>query len=476
MVPVLASPLREALKQKGIGPKGSKHLAPELLREVLPLLGNPQTNRATAAAFWTACLLLDNSAEEQALLHPLLSQPQTTLLPELQALMNPRLMPGDAGDFLGIIHQVIHHQDLSYAKAHQAMNYFWHDQIPDWIKGAFLQAERVKRESLEENLAFLESMWDQARRVEVNLPCLMELADSHDGTDRSYHLGVFVAPVLAAMGIPTLLNGSERQGPKYGITNAQLLKQAGVSSEFSLESIQAKLMHPQVGWGYVDKKVFFPKLESLFQLREDILKRPFLATFEKGMNPVLNRSGNILITGYVHAGYKEDLVRLLSFHNRNHLVVNMRTIEGSTNCWLKKPTPYVGYVRQPKFQDSERTPSPPLAALNLPLTDLCQLQGQAVFEGELIPEQFGLHRQDQGLVKEITVEEMTREGISALQGKEGLTQDSLLFHAAAFAWLGQRISDPVTAVEQARQAIRSGKAWAHWQAYGNTPSIINLRY
>ena len=103
--------LRDAVKQKGIGPKGSKKLPPEMLRQVLPLLSNPETNPVTAVALWTACLLLDNSEEEIKLLTPVLENPQKFLSPELQALTLEN-GSGDHNhqfpqDFLALLHKKI---------------------------------------------------------------------------------------------------------------------------------------------------------------------------------------------------------------------------------------------------------------------------------------------------------------------------------------------------------------------------------
>ena len=102
------------------------------------------------------------------------------------------------------------------------------------MKAAFLQAERVKRESFEENFVFLHSLWSRGQRLEVDLPALVDLCDSYDGTNRSYHLTPFVAALLGASGVPTVLHGIESLGPKYGITTAQILHLAGKSTTLSL--------------------------------------------------------------------------------------------------------------------------------------------------------------------------------------------------------------------------------------------------
>ena len=467
--------LREALRRKGIGPKGSKKLPKAMLQQVLPMLSEADTNRTTAAAFWTACLLLDNSEEEEQYIAPVKQQPDRFLLPELQALTSDGLRRQYSVEFLSIIRKLIERRDLSIAEAQNAMEYFWNDSIPEWMKGAFLQAERIKRESFEENFVFLHSLWGQGQHMEVDLPSLVDLCDSYDGTNRSYHLTPFVAALLGALGVPTILHGIESLGPKYGITSAQILRHAGKSTTNSLLQAKANLLNPDIHWCYIDQSVSFSELFDMRQLRHDMVKRPFLATFDKLLQPIHNRRGNIVITGYVHAHYRSELIKLLSLHNQSQMAFNLRTIEGSTNCWGKKPTPYIGYHRGTDngnlggFPPDRSTNNvhgmqlPPLTNPDLPVAEFLSAQGNHLVEGELLPEDFGIHHEDHRLIKGITASQTTQAGLSALQGQHGLIYDLLVYQAAAFLWLSRIVTDKREAAEQAQGALQSKKAWRHWQ-------------
>ncbi len=452
--------LREALRRKGIGPKGSKKLPPDMLREVLPLLAQPETNRTTAAAFWTACLLLDNSEEEEALLAPVRNAPEFHLLPELQALMFPEKEAAHTG-FLRLVHKLIQRHDLSTTEAESAMTFFWEPSVPEWIKGAFLQGARIKRETPTEDAVFLDSLWNKATHISVDMPYLIDLCDSYDGTNRSYHLTPFVAAVLAAMGIPTILHGVESVGPKYGITSSQLLHHAGKANTLPLAQATTNLLNPKIGWCYLDQSQVFPELFALRQLRHDMVKRPFLATFDKLLQPIHNRTGNIVITGYVHAHYREEVVRVLSWHHQNRMVFNLRTIEGSTNCWGKKSTPFVGYrntaTTPPLGMDRSERP-----AWETPLSDFLQQDGKALVEGELVPEHFGISGEDHQIDKGIQADHIAHAALSALQGETGLVQELLIYHAAAFAWLADIFPHESEAGRIARNVVESGKAWEHW--------------
>ena len=135
------------------------------------------------------------------------------------------------------------------------------------------------------------------------------------------------------------------------------------------------------------------------QLRHDMVKRPFLATFDKLLQPIHNRRGNIVITGYVHPHYRSEIIKLLSLRNQSQMAFNLRTIEGSTNCWGKKPTPYIGYRRGTNHSVLGAMQFPCATDPELPVAEYLNAQGNHLAEGELVPEDFGIHRADHCLIK-----------------------------------------------------------------------------
>lgn len=453
--------LREALKHKGIGPKGSKQLSPDELRPVLPLLREQSVNLTTAACFWTACFLLDNSAEEEALLAPLKEAPATSLRPELQALLQPGLAQEPGVQLVEFINQLIHRQHLNREQAEAAMTWFWHPEVPSWIKATFLQAERINRESFTENLVFLDSLWKRCNRVQVNLPILIDLADSYDGSNRSYHLAPFVAATLAAMGIPTLVHGAWEMPPKYGITNAQVLSQCDFNTVPTPRQVAKALCDPRVGWGYLDQEQAFPELHALKQLRHDMVKRPFLATFEKLLQPIQNSRGNVLFTGYVHAHYKLELVTLMAVYNQCRAFFNLRSIEGSTNCWGKKPTAVIGYSNA--TNSNLGFDGHTYEVLDDP-TKLIQNQGRQLLDQELNPADYGFHNAEHSIDKEISAQQIAQAGMQALSGKRGLVWDLIAYHAAMFYHLAGVCQTAEQAAAKAVEALQSGQAHHHFEA------------
>ena len=267
------------------------------------------------------------------------------------------------------------------------------------------------------------------------------------------------------MGIPTVIHGTDQLAPKYGITNSQILQLGKKNTLYSLKELQHKVENPHIGWAYVDQSIFFPELHRLHSMRHDMVKRPFLATFEKLLQPLQAKNGNILIAGYVHSHYKEEVAKLLASHHQTKMMFNLRTIEGSSNCWIKKSTPYFGF-RTTKQIDFSSPRTLPLTDSWTPdlMTPFFREEGFEFEEGEIDPKEFDLFREDQKINKEISAQDIYDEGLLALEGKQGLIQDLLIYHASMFAWLARCLSKE-EAVAKATHALHTKKALQHWKAF-----------
>ncbi|MGK0290194.1 MAG: hypothetical protein ACI86H_001649, partial [bacterium] len=223
MLEVAEEALRQALKKKGVGSIGNKRVPIKLMEAALPTLTNPEVNLNTKAVFWTACLLLDSSSEdEKILLQQTLENKQLIPL-ELQSLLDPTLWNQKGQELLELVYKVIQKQNLTQEEVKSAADQFWKESTPNWLKGAFLQAMRLKRETLVENFTLFESMFQKVQRAKVDVPVLFDICDSYDGTNRSYHLAPYYAATLASLGYSAIIHGVESLAPKYGITNHQLM-------------------------------------------------------------------------------------------------------------------------------------------------------------------------------------------------------------------------------------------------------------
>lgn len=214
-------------------------------------------------------------------------------------------------------------------------------------QGAFLLAARLKRETTDENLGFLDALIASARVVSAKSPDVVSLADPYNGFTRTPHFAAPTAAVLAACGVPTYLHGGADVPPKHGLTARQVFQARGqdVGIGAGLKSVEAAASKlDEVGVAYVDVEDFCPALAALNEVRRDIAKRPCLALLEKLVTPLRGAEHTHVVTGWVHQGYQDELVALL----RDRGVTSATLVkgrEGHVDPAVHKDTLVVGYNR-----------------------------------------------------------------------------------------------------------------------------------
>jgi anthranilate phosphoribosyltransferase len=420
--------MAELLKKKGIGPQGSKSLKPEEADEVLSLFWAEDVSLTTKATMLTALLILDANDDEKIMIEKIKKHPERYLPAALFGFLDNFSADG----FLSLIKKAIAKQDLSYQEATQGMDYFFDKQTPEHLQGAFLEAERLKRETFEENEAFFNSLWNRCHRIQINIPILLDICDSYDGSNRTRHFSVFVAVLLASIGYPAYVHAIDSVAPKEAVTSHQILNLAGKNVLKTLEEVRKDILSPDIGWGYLDQSIFFPQLYEKKQMRKEMVKRPFLATFEKLLQPIQANNGNHIISGYTHAHYREELVKQLKNQGECQKALILKGMEGSTHISMARETNAVIF------------------------------DGNNIFETSVHPEQFGLPAESIRNDSNITAEISLNEGIEALKGKNGSARKSILYLATVILTQLQ-LETSIEALKKLTNSLDTGLALKHWK-------------
>lgn len=386
--------LEKLLKKKGIGPMGSKSLHQDETQLLKKLLSCPDVSLTTKATMLTALLTLQPNQDEENLIRDLRDNPDLFLPSELKDF----IFPPSKKSFIQLIVKAISKHDLSIEEAHQAMDYFFDPAIPEYLKAAFMEAERLKRETFEENRVFFSRICEASLRIPVDVPVLIHLCDSFDGSNRTRNYSVFVAALLAAAGFHCLLTGIDSVAPKFGYTSHTLLRIAGKNPD--IQSGDARQELEQNGWTYLDQKEFAPSLYSMKQMRQEMVKRPFLATFEKLVLPIYNMGQNYIMTGYTHPHYKEELIKQLKVSGICDQAIVVKGMEGSTHMAMHRETVCI------------------------------TLRGDVINDEVVSPADYGLpmpeEKQDKNIVPEISLE----EGLEAFAGKHNDARWNILYQTA----------------------------------------------
>jgi anthranilate phosphoribosyltransferase len=413
------------LKKKGIGPEGSKHLNTEDLNELSEILPLPSYSLTTKCTLLTALLILDRTPEEETFIQSLKNNFSRVLPFELHFLFNQKieLKLGN------LLLKSIQKQELTYEEAKEAMQLILYSDTPEYIKGAFLEALRLKRESFTENKAFFDILYASCDRVNSTVPLLIDIADSYDGFERHYNISIFLAATLASLGIPTMIHGAESMAPKFGHTSLQVARMAKLKTPTTLSQAKEQIENPSIGWTYIDQSIFFPSLHQLWNMRKEMVKRPFLATFEKLLQPIRSLNGNFIVSGYTHPHYKNEVINQIATQKLASKAIIIKGLEGSS--------------------------IPPLTRDAIAM----YWDGTTVTEKTYRPSEYHFNV-EQKPGKNTSAEEAARLGLEALNGRENEAYYTILFSISQLLIVIKNCTQE-DALCMVKEVIKSGKALQH---------------
>lgn len=304
--------------------------------------------------------------------------------------------------------------------------------------GAFLIAHRIKRPTGEELAGMLDA-WDElGPKLSVvglpfNLPPIV-LGTPYDGRSRTVPVTPITALLLATSGVPTIMHGSDRMPTKYGLPLVQIWQ--GLGADFTRLSLsQAEQILRQVGLAFVYQPSHFPLAHNLVPYREQIGKRPPIATIELIWIPCCGEVN--LAAGFVHPP-TEDLFReALALRGVRHYTT-VKGLEGSCDlpCSRTAIIGLAGGDSQPSFER---------LLLNPP--DWGFTAGDVILES---PQQ---------CLAEIQ---------SAIAGKPGHLWDSAIFNGGFYLWRSGVCQDLPAGFARAEALLRQGKVAAKLEGLCNT--------
>ncbi|MFA9557912.1 anthranilate phosphoribosyltransferase [Evansella sp. AB-rgal1] len=188
-------------------------------------------------------------------------------------------------------------KDLTYELALEAAKDFISGDATDAQIGAFLVAQRLKQESIDEVLAFVKSYREVAQLIPNKIgeqKQFIDLAGPYSGRN-TFAVTIPAALLFAERGIPVYLHSSDSLPPRYGSSLMSILGELGVSTEISNEDIGKSIETIQIGFAWTEK--LCPPLANLRHIREEIGVRSFFNVMEKVLNLA---NANHLMIGVFH--------------------------------------------------------------------------------------------------------------------------------------------------------------------------------
>jgi len=416
--------LVEILKKKGIGPEGSKSLTAETLVNLPSLYQDASVSLTTKATLLTALLTLDLTPDEKSWLEIIRQNPSAILPQELLFFFHDK-----RNEFQNLILKTISKESLTIEECQLASDFLFQSETPEYLKASFLEAQRLKRESFQENSQFFLAFLARRKQVVLPLPYIVDLCDSYDGVERSPNYSLFTACVMAALGIPTYVHGLSCVAPKKGITHHEILKSAGKNPLLSLQDSSNQLL--ELGVTYVDQAEFFPELYNLVQMRTEMVKRPFLATFEKLLQPISASNGNFLVSPYTHKHYRMEVVNLLKEIGGAAKFIHLKGLEATS-----QPVP----TRE---------------------TEIIFCEGENLKEMFLSPQEFAIQPMSSTRQEAFSADSIVQSGVEALTGTENDAYTQILYQASVLlhCFLGW---DKTKCITKIKEVLANRTALEKW--------------
>ncbi|MFC4767470.1 anthranilate phosphoribosyltransferase [Effusibacillus consociatus] len=317
-------------------------------------------------------------------------------------------------------------KDLPFELAKEAADRIFDGEATDAQIGAFFIAERVKSETVEELLAFIESGRERAQKVTHGQKGLLDCAGPYDGRAKSFAATIPVAAVLAAAGVPVVLHGSLSLPPKFGVSLREILQQVGVPVEAHAEQIGNMIDRNNIA--FIETENYCPPLRQLRKIREDLGVRTLLNTVEKFLNVA---AAEYLVAGVFHTSALEKAAELtITLGYRKAMVV--QGIDGSEDIPTNRPSAL--YIIQ-----------------------------DGTMEKHLVnPKDYGL-AEDAAPVK-LTTADQASHVLEVLQGGRQY-RNMVLLNSALRLWLTGHAGDISEGIEIAGSVLDSGKAWAKFSEW-----------
>lgn len=218
-------------------------------------------------------------------------------------------------------------RDLTRSEAAAAAEMMLNGEATPAQIGAFLIAHRIKRPTSEELAGILDTyeQWcPPLPDLGLERPVVV-LGNPYDGRSRTAPMIILTALILSAAGVPVLLHGGDRLPTKYGLPLITIWQGLGLDfTPLDRPQVAALLQTTNLTFFYTPRH--FPALKPLNEYRDQIGKRPPLATVELIWLPYAGPTH--LVAGFVHPPTEQFIQGALALRGVERYTL-VKGLEGS---------------------------------------------------------------------------------------------------------------------------------------------------
>jgi len=327
-------------------------------------------------------------------------------------------------------------KNIETEEAEAAMSAILSGEIDEVQAAIFLIALRMKRETMEENIGILEALLKFTDCQKIDVDNLVDIGDPYSGYNRSIPISAFLPPLLAELGLPTLIHGLDSVSPKYGLTHRHINQALSINVDLSVSESKVRVEDSDIGWSYVDQNQYCKPLHNLVPLRNKIVKRTVLNTVETLIGPLRGKITHSIL-GYVHRAYPPIYAALCEKVGFDSSLL-IRGVEGGVVPSLRQKGFMISYHKGVEKARVETDPK--LLGINSELRAIP------------FPKEF-----ENGIERDLLAEYTVNLGCSALSGESGMFYDSLVYSASLILWHVNKKNSIEENASMVRQALDSGR-------------------
>ncbi|BAW97583.1 glycosyl transferase family protein [[Synechococcus] sp. NIES-970] len=203
--------------------------------------------------------------------------------------------------------------------------------------GAFLISQRIKRPTGTELAGMLDTYDRHSQKLSPlpNGEKVFILGIPYDGRTKTAPIAPITSLILKTAGIPVVMHGGDRLPTKYGLPLKEIWQQLGLDFP-SLTVAQLQRYFQQQQFVYCYTPTLLPASQTLISYREELGKRPSLATLELIWSPYDDPQAQA-IAGYVHPP-TEAIIRDTFAERGNPPYTLIKGLEGSGDLRISQTT------------------------------------------------------------------------------------------------------------------------------------------
>ncbi len=311
--------------------------------------------------------------------------------------------------------------DLAPDEARDAMRTIMDDRASDAQIGAFLVAMKIKGETPEELLAFVEVMRERCVKVKLDDPAAIDMCGTGGDGACTFNISTAASFVAAGAGATVAKHGNRSVSSSCG--SADVLAAMGVNVELPAEKVESCVNG--IGIGFLFAPLFHPSLRHAAKARGEL----GMKTCFNLLGPLTNPAG---VRRQLVGAYDRTAAKLMA----------------NVFAWLGSERVYVVHSKDGLDEISLSGP-----------TEVLEVRGaDAGLSYTIDRAALGLPQVAPGEIRGSTPQENAATILAILNGEKGPRRDVTVANAAYGILSSGKAASPLDAVAMAQESIDSGRA------------------